>query len=667
MAGVMAVTFLAFLPVLDNGFVFWDDHVVLLQNFNYRGFEWDRIAWMFTTRLMCHFQPLTWFTYAVDYALWGMAPWGYHLTSLLFHVATAGAFFWVARRLLHVAIGRDTSGAGIGLTVAAGLAALLFAVHPLRVESVAWATERRDVTSGLFFMLTLGAYLRASSLTGRAKRTWLAISLVAYVLSLMGKSIGMTLPVVLVVLDAYPLGRLGRFGRGWLAPAVRAVWWEKLPYLAIAIAAAVTAFLGQYHSAAIATIKGVPLVARLPIAFYGTTFYVYKTLVPLGLSPLYLLDPPRYPPVWHFWVCAAAIVLVTVGVVVGARRWPAGAASWIVYLVILAPVAGLIQIGPQIAADRYTYLSCVGWAVLVAGGWLTVWHRRTGGSAWKVALVVTSLMFLSAVGALVWLTQRQVRVWQDTETLWGQALCVQPENAIAHTSLANWLDEQGRLIEALSHHDRSAKLRPNEAGVHSDRGNTLLKLRRQTEAEAAFRKAIEKNPRCLGAHNGLGRILTASRTPSRVKEGIQHFREALRINAAYVPARINLSVHFMRRRRFARAQKILEEGLRVDPRSAPLSAKLAWLLATCPAPGIRNGQEALTLAHQANVATAYSHPVMLDVLAAALAETGQFDRAVQTARQAVRLARQGHHHELAAAIETRASAYGAGRAWREPR
>jgi len=665
---VILVTYLVYLPALDNGFVEWDDQVNILNNQNYRGFDWPRIRWMFTSALFAHYQPLTWLTYAIDYTFWGMDPRGYHLTSVLFHVAAAGAFFWVARQLLHLSSPRRTA-VGIGLTLSAGLAALLFAVHPLRVESVAWVTERRDVVSGFFLLVALGGYLQAvtTSHDQAARRKWLAVSLVAYALSLLGKAIGVSLPVVLVLIDAYPLRRLGRFGRDWIKPAVRHVWMEKLPYLLMAAAAGLTGFLVQFYGSAIGSLDRVPLSPRIAFSFYGAALYLYKTIVPVGLSPLYAPSSPFTPVTWYFLLSGAVVVLITVGVIVGRRRWPAGLVLWLVYLVILAPVIGILQTGPQMAADRYTYLSCLGWAVLAAAGWLVLWERRRRGGHWQTAFVGVSAFAVIAMACLAWLTPRQVRVWHDTGSLWAQAVHAHPDNGRAHTALGAWHAQHGDLELALYHHGLGVKYRPERAAGHAQLGLTLTRLRRNDEAIAAYRKAIDINPKGSAAHTGLGMVLVISRDPIKVREGLAHLQEAVQLDPKNTYARINLASYYQRTGRFSQADIVLRDGLKLDPRNPSYLAKLAWLLATCPDPGLRNGAEALTLARQARAGANRPSPAVLDALAAALAENAQFDQAAHIAGQAAQLARQAGRPKLAAAIEARLSAYQQGRPWRERR
>ena len=227
---IAVLTGAAFFPALENGFVDWDDEKTLLDNPNYRGLGWDQLRWMFTTFYMGHYQPLSWMTFGLDYLLWGIDPFGYHLTNLLLHTANAVLFYFLTLRLLSLPA-RAVPGE-FALQVAAGFAALVFALHPLRVESVAWVTERRDVLSAFFLLWTILCYLRATAGAegDSARWRWLSAAVIVYGLSLLSKAGGITLPVVLLVLDVYPLRRLGVEAGKWFGPAARQVWWEKVPF-----------------------------------------------------------------------------------------------------------------------------------------------------------------------------------------------------------------------------------------------------------------------------------------------------------------------------------------------------------------------------------------------------------------------------------------------------
>src|SRR5437879_5978822 len=356
---IALVTFAAFLPTLQNQFVTWDDATNFLDNAHYRGLAWTHIRWMWTTHLG-HYIPLTWMTLGLDYLLWGMNPFGYHLTSLLLHAANAVVFFVVVHRILTLAL-PNPSERGHALAVAAGFAALVFAIHPLRVESVAWVTERRDVLSGLFYLLTILAYLRASERGERGRGGyWAAVGMFAC--ALLSKSMAVNLAVVLLILDVYPLRRLGGFVGWWSAPA-RRIYVEKIPFVLLAAAASAIAVMAQLSFHAALSVAQLSVPGRLAISAYGVSFYLWKLVVPVNLSPLYEL-----PPTVNFWatpfILSYGLVLAATAIVLALRRRVPGLrAASLTYVVVLLPVLGIFQSGPQIAAERSTYLAGLGCAI----------------------------------------------------------------------------------------------------------------------------------------------------------------------------------------------------------------------------------------------------------------------------------------------------------------
>jgi hypothetical protein len=328
---VFLLTIVAFLPILQNGFVNWDDESFLVSNPNYRGLGWKEIHWMFTTCYLSSCMPLTWVTYGLDYVLWGMNPLGYHLTSLLIHGVNAVLFYFVSLRLLKVALSRSVLSWQLPIRIAAGFAALFFALHPLQVEVVAWTIGREMAVAGLFFFLTLLCYLKAAEqgTNPQSYWRWMGATWLFYTLSLLGKEVAMTLPVALIALDVYPLGRLGG-GRGrWFGPEVRRVWWEKIPLLLVTLAAGVRAVLGKEGTGAVYPLTGYGWLPRIAQVLYSLAFYPWKTLVPLDLSPLYPLHvftglgEPR-------WLLSGAlVVLLTVAFFIVRHRWPAGLTAWV--------------------------------------------------------------------------------------------------------------------------------------------------------------------------------------------------------------------------------------------------------------------------------------------------------------------------------------------------
>lgn len=403
---------------------------------------------MFTTRHMGHYMPVTWITLGIDYLIWGMKPVGYHLTNLLLHAGNGELFFLVLLALLRRG---DRPSDGKILVWAAAAGALFFAIHPLRVESVAWATERRDVLSGLFLLLTVLAYLKMTR--GEAARKWLLIALGCYALSLLSKSAGMVLPAALLVLDACPLGRLRR-------DRIRSVLIEKIPFALMAAAAAVPAYLAQRSAGAMSSLEQAGVADRVMQSAYGLCFYVWKTVAPVDLSPLYLMRPEA-----QTLLSVAAVVVVTGVLIIFRRRWPAALAAWAAYVFILLPVVGLVKIGPQLVADRYSYLSCLPWAMLFGGG-VALLCRRTGTFLNPRSVTATAAVILAVFGIL---TFRQTRVWKDSITLWTHALRLDSSNVRALINRGNVLGAQGKLKVAIRDFNAALTIDPNSAEALTQR------------------------------------------------------------------------------------------------------------------------------------------------------------------------------------------------------
>src|SRR5436853_3768523 len=305
---VALFTLAAFLPTLQNQFVSWDDDKNFLENPHYRGLGWTHLRWMWTTHLG-HYIPLTWMTLGLDYLLWGLNPVGYHLTSLLLHVVNAVVFFFVVLRILTRAL-PSPSERGHALAVSAGVAALVFAIHPLRVESVAWVTERRDVLSGLFYLVAILLYLRACERGARGRgRYWLSVAM--FGCALLSKSMVVNLPVVLVILDVYPLRRLGG-SIGWRSEPARRVYVEKIPFVLLAAAASAIAVMAQSSVHAAASLAQLSLPGRLVVPAYGLGFYLRKMAVAVHLSPLYELPPTVNPWAPPFLLSYGEVVAIPV-------------------------------------------------------------------------------------------------------------------------------------------------------------------------------------------------------------------------------------------------------------------------------------------------------------------------------------------------------------------
>jgi Flp pilus assembly protein TadD len=577
-------TALAFAPALRNGFVDLDDQANFVDNFHFRGLGPANLRWMLTTVQLGHWQPLSWLTLAVDHALWGLDPTGYHLTSLVWHAANAGIVYLLARRLLLQA--------GIAATrvePAAALGALLWGVHPLRVESVAWATERHDVVSGCFLLLALLAYVARP---GRGVAPVLGLA----VLALMAKGTAMVLPGLLVVLDVYPLRRLGGT-TGWWSAAARRVWREKLPFVALSAGAAAVALMASRRAGALRPFTAVPLDARVAAALYQPGFYLWKTLVPVGLLPVY--EYPLGMGLLHPLAVAGAAVLTVLAALAwyGRTRWPAVGAVLIAYLVSLAPTLGLAQSGPQIAADRYTYVALVGWSVLA--GAVVV----TGTAPWRRVAAAAPVVAVLAI-----LTAFQSATWRDPRTLWTRAvrlapdcsfaqyrladveqragdregairrleaaLALRPAFAEAQSDLGALLAASGRLDEALAHYDQALRANPRYAFAYTSLGTALAAAGRNDEALAAHRHALEIDPDLMEAHANLGSLLDDL---GRTDEAMAEYQTALRLRPS-AEVLNNVAIVLARQGRPAEAAERYREAIALRPELATIRVNLAYAL-----------------------------------------------------------------------------------------
>jgi tetratricopeptide (TPR) repeat protein len=509
-AVVGLVTLLVFLPTLGNQFVNWDDEVNLVSNLRFRGLGWDQLRWMFSTTLGGHYIPVTWLSFGLDYVLWGMRPAGYHATSVVLHTVNAILFYFVARRLLHAAVHAD----GRSVTLGAAVAALLFSLHPLRVESVAWATERRDVLMGFWAFLCVLAYLRAVERggAGALHRGWQWTAVGLFGLALLSKSAVVGLPVVLLLLDVYPLRRsaagTGTSGeRTLLRLAI-----EKAPFVALAAAvAAVALTVGAGHRL-MTSLEALGVPQRLAISAYALALYLWKTVAPWPLSPLYMLFHPVLP--WSLMYVGPAVfvVLVTLAALLGYRRWPAGLIAWASYLVLLAPVVGVLHNGAQIAADRYTYVSCAPWAIL--GGSGVAWcrraalRRRLSPPVWTVVIGAAALVLVAFAG----LTIRQVAIWHDSVSLWTHAASVEPASDIPIFYLGWALTDARRFDEARAHFERALRRVPDrlpdlKAQLELHLGIVEQRAGRPVAAERYFREALVQDPTHAVALIRLGTVL----------------------------------------------------------------------------------------------------------------------------------------------------------------
>ena len=503
---VVAVTLAAFWPVLDNGFVNWGDQAELVGNERFRGFSGEHLRWMFSTNLMGHYQPLSWLTLAIDHAFWGMNPRGFHLSTLVLHAACAVVAMVVIVQLIRASRLRGAASGG-WMIVAAAVGALTFGVHPLRVEEVAWTVERRGVLSALFYLLSIGLYLeyiRKSRLAwqrrgrlgrlaeGESGAAWAYTTAVAcFLLSLLAKEFGFLLPIVLLILDAYPLRRLRAARRGFVLRLMPLLL-EKWPFFLIAFLGALIAIWSSMASNVAKDLSEYGVLQRLAQAFFGLSFYVEKTLWPSGLSPIYSIPPVLNPLEIQYLARAGFVIGLAAALWIFRRRVPGALAAWAAYVVIVSPVLGLTQTGRQLAADRYTYLPAVGLGAVVAA--VVLRFRAQPGAVGRVGAPVVVVVLLAAVGGLALAANRQTRIWRDSETLWQHARAVNPRCPVAHNNLAVLRAESNRDDEAIRLFRYAIELDPRNFEAYRNLGAIYARRNQFDQALDEWRAALAINP-----------------------------------------------------------------------------------------------------------------------------------------------------------------------------
>lgn len=455
--GLAAAVVVAFLPVLRAGFVNWDDDTNFLRNPFYRGLGLQQLTWMFTTFHMGHYQPLAWLTLGVDYLFWGMDPTGYHLTSLLLHAANT-----VLAYLFFKALLRRVRGEEPGLDLAAAAGALFYGLHPLRVESVAWVTERRDVLCGFFLLLSLLAYLRMER-DGAHRGRWLALSCAAFAASLLSKALGIMLPFVLLVLDVYPLGR-------YVPGSRKRVLLEKLPYLALAIADGLVMIAAMTHIRQVRAAGEYALGERILQGGYGLWFYAWKTVWPADLHAVYALGDQVS--LWRaeYTLPLLGSLAVTGALIAARRRWPAGLAAWTAYALLLAPVLGFVVKGYQRAADRYSYLSCLPLSLLVAGALAALGAAERGGRISAPAGRTVRGGAAAALLLLGFLTWRQSGTWKDSLTLFDRVLTYEQRADLPYVNRGSARRERGDVGGALEDYEAALRVNPRSVDALTNRG-----------------------------------------------------------------------------------------------------------------------------------------------------------------------------------------------------
>jgi len=567
---LVALVVLVYGQVGGFDFVNYDDTLYVTENeHTQQGLTLANLKWAFATGAASYFHPLTWLSHMLDCELFGMQPWGHHLTSLLFHLANSVLFFLIMNRMTRS-------------FWPSAVAAAFFALHPLRVESVAWISERKDVLSMFFWLLGMGAYARYTERPGLVR--YLLVT-GCFVLGLMSKAMVVTFPFALLLLDYWPLGRFeGASGAGGYLRRGARLAVEKLPLFALTLAVCLLTLVMQTRGGVIASLEALPLAKRLANVPAAYAFYVVKAIWPSGLAVGY-----PYPLERPWWLIASALALllaITGGVLWQAKRRPYLPAGWFWFLGTLVPVIELVQAGSVPYADRYTYIPLIGLTMMVAWGGADVAARR-----WVPRPAVASVVGV-VLAALTLCAIIQTSHWRDNTTLYTHALRVTKGNHLAHKNLGVELSDQGRYQDAVNQYVKAALIRSNDADLHYNLGNALGELDQWDDA-------------------------------------VRMYERALKIDAEHVPTYYNLGNAYAERNEYERAVDLYTKAFEHDPEHTGAVVNLGNTLAMLGRP-----EEAVQYYRKAIELAPHEEDPYIN-LGNALAQTNRLDEAVGFYRKAI--------------------------------
>ncbi|HVM47697.1 MAG TPA: tetratricopeptide repeat protein [Candidatus Acidoferrum sp.] len=692
--GLALITLLVYLPVFFHDFIVLDDPLYISANpMVQAGLTWAGVKWAFIGFHQANWHPLTWLSHMLDVQLFGSSPGPLLLVNVLFHAASAVLLFRIWWRIT-------------AQFWPAAFIAAVFAWHPMRVESVAWASERKDVLCMLLSLLALWFYLglverKAKTQSGALRHYGLAVGFFA--LGLMAKAMWVTFPFVLLLLDYWPLQRWSQAQQTGGPPAtgvelLRLVL-EKWPFFLLAGLSCVVTFLAQSGSYAVVTLGLVPPGVRLSNAITSYAQYLRQMFWPADLAAFYPL--PMSISLWRPVVVAAALLALS-GLAWGMRRRkPYLFVGWFWFLGTLVPMIGLAQAGIQGRADRYTYLPSIGIAVACA------FALRDLVARYHVPATVTGAASVVVLASSILVTEHQLRFWRNTETLMVRTLAVTRDNFMAHSLLGTYYNHEGRtrealtefrealriqkeavaripalvqqslpvhlllgaaferegnLDEALEQYQDALQIAPASPQAHNSLGNLLLTMNRPREAEAQYRAAIRLAPGDPVALCGLAHVLIQT---GHFEDGARQYEEAARLNPADPAPDCSLGKALLRRGQSAQAISHFREALRRDPANIQSLTFLARVLSSDPLEAVRNGAEALRLAQKVNTLTENREPFVLDTLAMAYAESGSFSQAQDTLQRAIEIAHASGHDQDVAEMQDRLTLYSAGRPFRQ--
>ncbi len=637
-AVIVVLIWIVFGQTLGHDFVNYDDKVYVYGNSLVNaGLSLHALSRAFVDTSTTNWHPLTIISHMIDCQFYDLKAGGHHFTNVLLHTVAAVLLFLLLRQMF----GKGQSNASAARTSdwSSAFVTALFAIHPLRVESVAWIAERKDVLSAVFFFLTLIAYARY--VRAQSFGRYLTMSIL-FACGLMSKPMLVTTPVVLLLLDYWPFKRISDLR------SFRRMTFEKIPLFALSAASSIVAFVLQVQSPA--SVSQLPFVWRLENALVTYVTYIWQIFWPVNLAVFYPHPDDRLA-FWQVALAAALLIATTWIVYVLRRNQPYLLVGWLWYLIMLLPVIGIVQIGLQGHADRYTYLPHVG--LYIALIWFAAYISKSLPHRREILATVGSAVVI-ILSASSW---KQTTYWRNSETLWTHTLAVTQNNDVALEDLGTLLMERGQLDDALAYFQKALTVRSGSgqrhykfslALIYDSIGNVLAREGRTDEAIANFRQAIEFRPDYADAHYNLGTVLFKR---GDVDGAIAEWRTTLLLHPYDAGAHTSFGNALVEKGLLREAADHYEKALQSEPDSILALNNLAWVMSTGPDESLRNNQIAVQLAEKANQLSKESNPVFIRTLAAAYAQAGQFENAIETARRAAEQANARGAHGLAVQIQ----------------
>ena len=636
------ITLAVFWPVGQFGFVNFDDDDYITNNPMVRsGLTAPGLGWAFTAFHASNWHPLTWLSHMADCSLFGLNAGAHHFVSVLIHAANAALLFVLLRRLTQT-------------IWPAAVIAGLFAWHPLHVESVAWISERKDVLStfcALLALLSYAKFIELSKAQSPKSKVYFGLSLLAFAFGLMAKPMLVTLPFVLLLLDFWPLGRIQneKLKIKNCLPLVL----EKIPFFALTAISCLVTFFAQKNGEAVVSLAKVSLRYRLENAPVAAVGYLQKTFWPADLCAIYAM--PDKIPALTVALSVAVLILISITAWCGRKTQPYFLVGWLWFLGTLVPVIGLVQVGGQAMADRYTYIPSIGLFLAL------VFLARAGAARWQMPKIITGGVVVLIATACIIATEKQLPCWRDGEALFRQAVAVNPRNDVALIDLGVALDAKGQFAAALEIYHRAEKIAPERYQLHNNLGNVHSLLGRHAEALAEYREGIRLRPDRAALHNAVGMELAAL---GQFAGALLEFAVAEKLNPAAASPHLEAAKVLFKLGRDADGVEEFRAALRLEPDNYPALATVAHYLAANENAAGRDEKNALPLALKASELSQRRQPMVFDILGMALAANGDFTNAALCAQNALELAAAARLTKTGP-IRERLELYQKNRPWRE--